>query len=151
MNIMKKISDLLKAAWFFVTFQTKKLSAKENVMAAITIVNAIKQVTDWTVTSWLVTLTNTKLDDRILEIAKQRIPKILTTLQMLQELSDNPTAGQVELLLQSFTGIIINDPKERERLLTSLGAMLIIALEDGVVTFGEASAIIEKYYQETQK
>lgn len=145
-----KILQILKNTWLWVTGKYKNLTSQDNLDAAIEAVNVIKSLSYSQVAGWLVQLTATDIDNRILDIIKDRAPKAISALLLLKHLPDKPDKGEIETVIKSFLMTINNDVEERGRLLTSLTASILIALEDGKLTFGEAAAIVEKAYQENQ-
>lgn len=142
-----KIGEILKSVWMWVSGNYKKLTSEKNVDAAIKSVNVIKELSNSQLLGWIVSITNTGIDNKIVEVIKNRVPKILASLMLLKNLPEKPTQFQVEELLRSFLKTINENESERERLLTSLSAEILVSLEDGVITFGEAAAIVEKVYR----
>lgn len=144
---MKKIGPILKGVWMWVTGKYKQLTSEDNIDAAIETVNTIKGLAYSGIADWLVSLTATGIDNKILAVIKDRTPKALAALLVLKTIPSNPTQVQIEGLINNFLHLINDDIADRQRLLTSLAAEILVALEDNKLTFGEAAAIIEKYYQ----
>jgi len=144
---MKKIGQILKSVWIWVTGKYKDLTSDDNIDAAIKAVNTIKELAYSQLTGWVVALTQTGVDDKLLQVIKDKLPKTLASLQLIRDIPENPTQEQVVNMLNSFLYLINDDVNDRQRLLTSLAAEILVALEDGKLTFGEAAAIIERFYQ----
>ncbi len=144
-----KIGQILKNTWLWITGRYKNLTSKDNLDAAIETVNIIKSLAYSKVAGWLVALTSTNIDNKILAIIQDKAPKAIAALLLLKGLGDKPSKQDIEFVIESFLKTINDNQSDRERLLTSLSAEILIALEDGKITFGEAAAIVEKHYQET--
>lgn len=148
MKTINDIGKILQSVWMWITGKYKKLTSDDNIDAAISVVNTVKGLAYSGIADWLVSLTATGIDDRILAIVKDRTPKALAALMLVKTIPSNPTQVQIEGLISNFLKLINDDVADRQRLLTSLAAEILVALEDNKLTFGEAAAIIEKYYQQ---
>lgn len=148
MKAIKDIGKILQSVWMWVTGKYKNLTSDDNIDAAITAVNTIKGLAYSGIADWLVSLTGNGIDDKILAVIKDRTPKALAALMLLKTIPSSPTQVQIEGLISNFLKLINDDVADRQRLLTSLAAEILVALEDNKLTFGEAAAIIEKYYQQ---
>jgi hypothetical protein len=95
-GIFKKIITSLNKIWVGATAIFKKY-----VTPAIAVVNVIKSIVDSGITQAIVDLTPFKIDDTILALLKQYIPKLLTDLQIAQTVADATTPEeQINALLQ---------------------------------------------------
>lgn len=149
---MKKILQALTSALNWIKSKLSGLISTDNVDAAYKIINTLKEASGTSLASWISSLDKTGISATILSVIKTVSPKLLSTLTIIKELPENPTQEQLEELFESVTGIVLNGTaEEKARFYTSFGAMVIVTLEDGKVTFGEAAALLEAYYQEKNK
>lgn len=135
-------------------FQKKFEEADHNLLeTAIKITNVIKIALASGTANFLVSLTRTDLDNKILAIANQYLPLILADEIMLHGITIASTEEEVKAafgkVLDSF-GNMSTDKKEE--FYTSIAAniyKLYQEIKSGKkITFGEAALLVEAAYQE---
>lgn len=102
-----------------------------------------------------VNLTPTKVDDKLLAIANENLPKLLASEQLLQMLNANTTEADTETILKkivdNFGGL---SDKGKEELYTSIAAKfyaLVMGLKGKKITFGQSVLLIESAWEEYQQ
>lgn len=121
--------------------------------AAIGITNVVKLVLNSGVTDFITSLIPGNIDDKIVGILKEKVPIILADELLLQQVGFPATEDEAKALavklIDSFGKL---SDAGKEELYTSVAARIYIFLQDHQhgekVTFGEAAALAEGFYQE---
>lgn len=123
---------------------------------AIIITEGLKAALQTGVIRTFVQLTPTKVDDNLLQIANDNLPKLLASEQLLQVLKTGATEADAEVILttivDNFGGL---SDKGKEELYTSIAAkfyVLVMEIKNGKkITFGKAALLIESAWEEYQQ
>lgn len=121
--------------------------------AAIIVTNTVKDALNSGVAKFVVGLTPTQLDDKLLKELNSKLPKILAGEMLLKGIDENSTEEQVQAvlakILEEFGGL---PDDKKAKFYTSLAAEIYIFLEETKngkkVTFGRAAQVAESAYQE---
>jgi len=137
-KLFKKIGAAIQKAFAW-------LRPKVNI--ALAVINFLKSVVDSEIVSIAVALTNTKLDDKIVDVLKNELPKVAEKLQMADMIMmEGKTAEEI-------LNIIIDYLKKQNKTVrgmfyAQLAALLTQALSDGKIDNAEALTISQFVYTE---
>jgi hypothetical protein len=128
--------------------------------ASVVILDDIKPVLDGSaadiIASILDAVTKSKLPDTILEQLRKWVPVFLTANGIIQTLTPDSTEAEIEAELNKLVGLFPTwTPAQKAQYFTSVAAniyILLHGLDNGEkITFGEAAAIVEEFYDSLQK
>ena len=120
---------------------------------AITVTNVVKQVLSSGAANFLVSLTPTDIDDKLLATLNKQLPIILANEIMIQGINQASTEEEVKSVfskvLDSF-GLMTD--ADKEQFYTSIAAKIYIVFQElksgKKISFGEAALLVESAYQE---
>ena len=124
---------------------------KNLLQAAVKITEIVKSALNSHVADFATSLTSTKIDDKLLAIAREKITFILAKEMLVLNASKPATEDEAQDLAKKIIdgfGVLSDDDKAE--LYTKLAAKLYIFFkehEGKKVTFGEAAALAESAYQ----
>lgn len=133
-------------AWFGGIFHKADDELKALVPIATGVVEILKGFINSPVADLLAALTGTSALEASLKII---IPKVLIELQLIQGINDSSTDVDVNAAIKKFVDSLPSlSDDARERIYTSIAALILKLLhQDGKITFGQASAIVEMYFE----
>jgi hypothetical protein len=125
---------------------------KNLLQAVILVTNSVKTVLESPVTGLVVEVTPTGVDDKLLAIANEWVPKILAEELLLQQINTVETEAEVkEIFIKAINTFGKLTDQDREQLYTTLAAKLYIIYnqvqEGKKVTFGQAATLVEEAFQ----
>ncbi len=123
--------------------------------AAIIITQGVKAALSSGVVADFVKLTPTKVDDDLLAIANQNLPKILASEILLKTLNkDNSEADDQAIITQVVNVFGGLSDAGKEELFTSIAAKVYVLLQQiksgKKVTFGQAALLVESAWEQYQ-
>lgn len=129
---------------------------KDLLQVAVDVTNKVKDFVNSSAAAVLTSVIPTTIDDTLLSVLKEKLPFILADELAIQSLDTDSTEEQAketaQQILNSFGGL--SDIK-KEEFYTSVAARLYIeiqAIKAGKkVTFGEAAALVESFYQQYEE
>lgn len=131
----------------------KNLFGKKGLLeAAVVVTNSVKVALENPITELLVSISPTGIDDKLLKIANEWVPKILAEELLLQKINEVETEEEVkEIFIKIINTFGTLTDQDKEQLYTTLAAKLYIVYEQvregKKVTFGQAAKLVEEAFQ----
>lgn len=146
---MKKIFLSIKL-FFNRTFQNLLAFWRDKATIGIQVVNAIKDVVNSPVASYVVRLTSNKWDDELLERLRALLPVIAEKLLIADNIISTGKT-QSEILYELIEYLRRQNKNIRNDFYLRLASMITQALADDKITFLEAMQIAQVVYDELYK
>ena len=141
---MKNLFETIKSR---VIDLLRKITGKARVIIpiGITIVNAIKTITDSNIADVFVELTANGLDNKILNIVRNLLPKVLQELQEWQYISGQ---SEAELLKQSLIKINSYSKAKRSLLYLGIASHINEQISNGELDYAKAVTLTHELYND---
>lgn len=125
----------------------RKVTGKVRVIIpiGIDIVNAIKRITDNNIADILVEMTSTGLDNKVLNIVRNLLPKIL---KELQEWEDITGESNEEMLRQSLLKINSYSKAKRNLLYLGIAAHINEQISNGELDYAKSVTLTHELYND---
>lgn len=126
-------------------FDKVEEEVKKEVVVAIAIVQQIKVIVDSPVADVVTALIPGTVDDQIKEKLREWLPKILLELGMIQSIANMTNVNdQLNAILAKLK---LSSDDTKNAFYHSLASLILTKISDGKLTWSDAVAIAEYYYQ----
>lgn len=141
------LKNFLRHLWQSIKnlFDKVENEVKKDVVIAISVVQQIKTVVDSPVADVVTALIPGDVDDLIKEQLRQWLPKIILQLALVQSISNiEDENAQLQAILDK---IKLSSDETKSAFYHSLASLILQKLSDGKLSWTDAVAISEYYYQ----
>lgn len=121
---------------------------QDNIHVSVLVVQNFKTIVDSPATDILTALIPGDIDDKIKDKLRQVLPKVLTTLKIIEDcshLTDQELVNCIAVRLVTAT------EEYKDHIFHGLAVQLAKELSDGRLTFSDAIALVEWYYRNKVK
>lgn len=126
-------------------FEKVEKEVRKDIVIAISVVQRVKLVIDSPVADVITALIPGDADDRIKELLRKELPKILLELGMIQSIAGIENVNdQLNAVLQKLK---LSGDDSKNAFYHSLASLILQKLSDGKLSWSDAVAISEYYYQ----
>jgi hypothetical protein len=126
-------------------FDKVEAEVKKDVVVAISVVQQIKTVVDSPVADVVTAMIPGQLDDQIKTILRNLLPKLILELSLVQSVTDiEDQNAQLQAILEKLK---LSSDDVKNAFYHSLASLILEKLSDGKLSWPDAVAISEYYYQ----
>lgn len=142
MSLKKFLQHLLQSIQSL--FEKVEQEVQKDVVVAITVVQRIKVVIDSPVADIVTALIPGDADDRVKDLLRQWLPRILLELSMVQSVANiEDENAQLQAILEKLK---LSSDEAKNAFYHSLASLILEKLSDGKLSWTDAVAIAEYYY-----